>query len=79
MNLMEELNNKLYKTQNKCHLTEIYPRVNCVTTFKRLTQDVYEKRCPSIEKNILIKGECTKWYNTEIKVAKRNTRHAEKK
>ena len=26
-----------------------------------------------------IKGEYNKWYNTEIKTAKRNMRHAEKK
>ena len=30
-------------------------------------------------RNILIKGECNKWYNTEIKIAKRNMRQAEKK
>ena len=47
--------------------------------FKQLSRDVYEKCCPSIEKNILIKGECSKWYNTEIKMAKRNMRRAEKK
>ena len=40
---------------------------------------MYEKCCPSIEKNILIKGECNKSYNAEIKMAKRNMRHAEKK
>ena len=47
--------------------------------FKRLTRGVYEKCCPSIEKNIRIKGECNKWYNTETNKAKRNMRHAEKK
>ena len=62
------------------YFTEIYPCVNCDTTyFKRLTRDVYEKGCSSVKKNILNKGECSKWYNTEIKIAKRNMRHAEKK
>ena len=28
---------------------------------------------------VIIKGECIKWYNTEIKTAKRSLRHAEKK
>ena len=67
-------------TQNDRHYTEFYPYVNCVTTnFKRLSRDVYEKCCPSIENNILIKGKCNNWYNTEIKIAKRKMRHAEKK
>ena len=40
---------------------------------------MFEKCCPSIENNILIKGECDKWYNRENKTAKRNMRHAENK
>ena len=64
-NLREELDEKFSITQNNCHHTEFYPCVYCVTTkFKRLTRDVYEKCCPSVEKNILIKGECNKWYKT---------------
>ena len=42
--------------------------------FKRLIQDVYEFYCPSVEKNVLIKSEFNKWFNTEVKVAKRNKR-----
>ena len=62
------------------HHTEFHPCVMCVTTkFKQLTRDVYEKCCLSIEKNILMKRECNKCHNTEIKIAKRNMRHAEKK
>ena len=62
------------------HHTEFYPCVNCVTTkFKQLIWDVYEKCYPSIEKNVLIEGECNKRHNTDIKIAKRNLRHAEKK
>ena len=78
VNLRGELDEKFSITQNDCHHTKIYPFVNCVTTnFKRLTRDEYEKCCPSIEKNILNKGECNKWYNTEIIIAKRNMSHAE--
>ena len=80
-NLRGEIDEKFSVTQkNVCHHTEFYPCVDYVTTkFKRLTPDVYEKFCPSIEKNILIRGKCKKWYNTEIKIGKRNMRHAEKK
>ena len=78
-NLGEELDDKFSITQNDCHQTDFYPCVNCVTTkFKRLTRDLCEKSCPSIEKNILIKDKCNKWCNTGIKIAKRNMRHAEK-
>ena len=69
----------VFQTQNDCHHTEFYPCVNCVTTkFKRINWDVYEKCCPSIEKNMLIRGKCNIYYNTEIKIAKPNMRHAEK-
>ena len=77
--MREELDEKFSMTQNDSHHTEFYPFGNCVTTkFTRLSRDVYKKCCPSIEKNILIKGECNKWYNTKIKIAigmqKRNIR-----
>ena len=76
--LREVLDEKFSITQNNSQHTECYPCGNCVTTnFKRLSRDVYDKCCPSIEKNILIKGECNKGYNTEIEIAKRNRRHAE--
>ena len=79
-NLKEDVEEKFSIAQNDCQHSEIYPCVNCVTTkFKRLTRDVYEKCCPSIEKNIIIKGESIKWYNTEIKIAKRNMRYAQSK
>ena len=79
-NLGDELDDKFSITQNDCQHTDFYPCVICVTiNFKRLRRDVYEKCCPSIEKYILIKGECNKWYNIEIKIARRNTRHAENK
>ena len=56
--LREELEDDFSITQNDYHNTDFNPCVNCVTTkFKRLSRDVYEKWCPSIEKNILIKGE----------------------
>ena len=79
-NLRGELDKKFSITQNDCHHTEFYLCVNCVTTkFKRLTRAESENFCLSIEKNILIKGKCDKWYSTEIKIAKRDMRHAEKK
>ena len=78
--LREVLDEKFSITQIDCQHTEFYRCVNCVTTnFRRLSRDVYDKCCPSIKKNVFIKGECNKWYNTEIKIAKRNMRHAEKK
>ena len=77
---MEDFDEKFYITQIGGQQTKFQTYINCVTTaFKWHTQDVYEKCCSSSEKNILIKGECNKWYNTEIKIAKRNMRHAEKK
>ena len=58
-NLREELDKKFSITQKDCHHTELYRCVNCVTTkFNRLTRDVHEKCCPSVEKNKLIKGKC---------------------
>ena len=46
----------------------------------RILLKTYMKNCyPWFEKNILIKGECNKWYNSEIKLARHNTRHAENK
>ena len=78
-NLREVLEEKFFITQNDCQHTEFHPCVICVTTnLKRLSRDVYDICCPSIEKNILIKGECNQWYNTEIKIFKRNMRHAGK-
>ena len=75
-NLRAELEETFSITQKVCHHTEFYHYVNSVTTkFKGLTQDVFEKCCPSIEKNILMKGECDKWYNTESKIPERNMRH----
>ena len=60
-NLREELDEKFSVTQNDCHHTELQPCVNCVTTiFRRLTRDVYENSCPSIERNIPIKSEYSK-------------------
>ena len=62
--LREELDENFSITQNDCHHTDIYPCVKCVTTkFKRLSREVYEKCCSSIEMNILIRGKCNKWYN----------------
>ena len=40
---------------------------------------MYEKRSPSIEKNIPIKSKCNKLYNTEIKIAMPYMRNVEKK
>ena len=61
--------------------TEFCPCVSCVTTnFKRISRDVYEKCCLLIQKKkSLTKGEYNKWYNTEIKIAKREMRYAVKK
>ena len=78
-NLREELDEKFSITQNDCHHMKLYPCVNCVSSkYKRITQDRYEKYCPSIEKNILTKGACNKRYNTEIEMAMLNMKHAEK-
>ena len=78
--LRGELHEKVSITQNDCHHTEYHLFVNCVATkFKCLSQDVYENCCPSIENNILIRGESIKWYNKEINIAKRSMRRTENK
>ena len=78
-NLREELDENFSIIQNDRHHIVFYPCVSCVTTkFKRFTRDAYERCCLSIEKNILFKGECDKWHNTETKISKRIKRHAEK-
>ena len=62
-----------------CHHTDFYTCFICVTTrFKRLIRYVYGKCCHSIEKKIIIKCDCNKWYNAKFKIVKRNTRHAKK-
>ena len=79
-NLTEKLDEKFSITQIDCHHTEFCPCVNSVTTkLKQLTRDVFEKCCSSNVKKILIRGKGNKWYHTEIKIAKRNMKHAEKK
>ena len=69
-----------YIAQNDCHRINFFSCVNRGTTnFKRLSRDVYGKCFTPIEKNILMKGECNKWYNTKIKITKRNMRNTENK
>ena len=76
--MMEELD-KFRVIQNDCH-HEFHPCVICVKRkFKLLTQDAYENCCSPIEKKIRINFEGNECHNTEIEVAKRNMRHAEKK
>ena len=79
-NLLIELHDKFRSGNIDCQHLGYHPCVDCITElFRKLTQEVYERCCPVVEKNIPVKGSCNKWYNTEIKVAKRNLRRAEKK
>jgi len=73
-NLSIELHDKFRSDNIDCQHLGYHP---CV--FRKIPQEVYERCCPVVEKNIPVKGSCNKWYNTEIKRAKRNLRRAEKK
>ena len=78
--LLSELEYRFTLGYFDCQHRENHPCVQCSTQYFRvLTKEVYENCCPLIEKNISVKGDSNKWYNTEIKVAKRNCRRAERK
>ena len=71
--LLSELNSKFKLNNIVCEHIDHHPCVQCtIQQFKMLTREVYESCCPLIEKNVLVKGESNKWYNSEIKTAKRN-------
>ena len=78
--LLHVLHNNFNSDNIDCQHVGDNPCVNCTTEyFKKLTQDIYDINCPLVKKNISVKGKNNKWYNTEIKLAKRNLRRAENK
>ena len=48
-------------------------------SFRELSTEVFETNCPWVERKIRVKDQSVNWYNSEIGLAKRELRKAEKK
>ena len=61
------------------HFVNIPICADClISIYKRATSEYFERSAPLIEKNISICDSNNRWYNTDIKTAKRTMRKAEK-
>ena len=56
------------------------PCISChVNCFRKTTSMVYDECCPYVTKTIQVVDKSKKWFNSDVRIAKKNVRKAEKK
>ena len=56
------------------------PCISChVNYFRQTTSQVYDRCCPYVTKTIQVVDKSKNWYNSDVRIAKKNARKAEKK
>ena len=71
----------LFVPQNMvCSCSEISICVHCLNFIARnISRRVFDETCPLVEKKIRLQDESLKWFNSEVREAKKQMRKAEKK